>query len=212
MNNNNQCPLCYEMGRHFSVFRRVNYYRCPGCFSVFMDPACHLSVEEEKKRYSEHNNDVEDPGYRQFVKPLVKCVLANQKEEDQGLDYGCGTGPVAASMLAESAFKIELYDPFFLDDQIVLQKKYDYIIAVEVIEHFKEPGREFQKLRELLKQSGNLYCMTLIYDHSIDFLNWYYKNDPTHCFFYSFEAVNYIKRNYGFSSLEIVERVICFRG
>jgi len=207
-----KCPLCYEGGRYFYCFRTIDYYQCFACFSVYMDPACHLAGEEEKKRYTEHNNDIKDPGYRQFVNPLVKCVLANQNKKERGLDYGCGTGPVAASILAESDFSLKLYDPFFYDDRTLLQDKYDYIIAVEVIEHFKEPGREFQKLRDLLKQSGNLYCMTLIYDHSIDFPNWYYKNDPTHCFFYSYEAVDYIKHKYSFSSLEIDERVIFFRG
>jgi hypothetical protein len=45
------------------------------------------------------------------------------------------------------------------------------------MEHFQNPDEEFQLLYELPEQNGTLICMAHLYDPSIDFQRWYYKND-----------------------------------
>ena len=65
-------------------------------------------------------------------------------------------------------------------------------------------------MRDLLLENGALYCLTDIYDSSIDFHNWYYKNDFTHVFIYQKETLEWIKENIGFSKLEIQGRLISF--
>jgi hypothetical protein len=52
--------------------------------------------------------------------------------------------------------------------------------------------------------------MTDIYDESIDFDKWYYKNDPTHIFMYQRRTFEWIKVNFGFSRVEIEDRLIRF--
>ena len=37
-----------------------------------LDPLDYLSQEEEKERYKNHNNDVNDPRYQKFVSPIVE--------------------------------------------------------------------------------------------------------------------------------------------
>jgi len=169
------------------------------------------SSKEEHLRYEEHNNDVEDAGYQNFVKPVVNFIKENFSEYSLGLDYGAGPGPVASKLLVEAGFKNpEKYDPFYYPDESVLKSKYDYIICCEVIEHFHNPKEEFAGLYNMLNPSGSLVCMTHLYENSITFNNWYYKNDPTHVFIYKKETIEYIAKHFGFSNYSVHGRLIHF--
>ncbi len=202
------CTLCGSLANFYARFRDIGYYKCSKCQSVMMDPGSYLSSEKEKYRYDQHNNDVNDSGYRNFVKPLVEAVKHYYSPEDSGLDYGAGPGPVTAVILGEQGYSIELYDPFYHPAQKVLNLKYDYIICCEVIEHFKKPAEEFAQLRFLLKENGSIFCMTEMFDDNLDFMSWHYKNDPTHLFFYHEKAISWIKENYCFKEAKIRGRLI----
>ncbi len=52
--------------------------------------------------------------------------------------------------------------------------------------------------------------MTHLYDENIDFEKWYYKNDPTHVFIYQEKTIEYIAKEFGFSSFCIENRLITF--
>jgi hypothetical protein len=52
--------------------------------------------------------------------------------------------------------------------------------------------------------------MTHLYDPSIEFNSWYYKNDPTHVFIYQKETIEWIKQRFNFSSVAIEGRLITF--
>lgn len=202
------CRLCNSKGVSFFDSRSKRYYRCLNCLSVFLNPKDYLSQEEEKKRYLEHNNDVEDSGYQAFVRPLVSAVCRFFKPESCGLDFGAGTGPVAAKLLSKAGYQVELYDPFFWNNPCLLKKNYDYIVCSEVIEHFKNPADEFKLLKSLLKPNGRLFCFTDLYSDEVDFSSWYYKNDPTHVFFYHEKAFDWIKSAYGFTACQRQGRLI----
>jgi hypothetical protein len=62
----------------------------------------------------------------------------------------------------------------------------------------------------MLKNDSKLYLMTEVYNEGIDFASWYYKNDPTHVFFYSRETFEWIKKEFGFSKVEVNKRLIVF--
>ncbi|MBF0253274.1 MAG: class I SAM-dependent methyltransferase, partial [Candidatus Omnitrophica bacterium] len=164
----------------------------------------------EKKRYEKHNNDVNDPGYRKFVEPIVLEILNRYTPMHKGLDYGCGPGPVVAEMLKNKGYSVELYDPYFCDNREALKKKYDFIICCEVIEHFNSPAKDFERLRDLLNPGGALFCMTELYSENTDFKNWHYSNDPTHVFFYHTKTLSWIKAKFAFNSLESNGRVSSF--
>ncbi len=205
-----RCRLCNAETTFFFEFRGNRYYRCSCCLSLMLDPQKYLSLESEKKLYEEHNNDVEDPRYQQFVTPILEKVEHRFDQGHLGLDFGAGTGPVITKLLREKGYNIELYDPFFWNDHKVLELRYDFIVCCEVIEHFHNPGKEFELLRLLLKPGGSLYCMTIVYSEDIDFGKWHYKNDPTHVFFYHERALAWIKEHYDFSALRREGRLIQF--
>jgi len=208
--NPQQCPLCSGDSILFNQYKDRVFYRCCKCMSVYLSPENYLSVSAEKERYEQHNNNVDDEGYRKFVSPLVNAVLSKYNCSSIGLDFGAGTGPVTTKILSEKNYSIKLYDPFFRNDSAVLESSYDFIICCEVMEHFKYPSKEFSLLNNLLNTGGTLFCMTNLLNEKIDFDKWYYKNDKTHVFFYSADAIKYISKNYGFLSFLIDGGLIIF--
>lgn len=209
------CPLCSSKASFFcSVANDQNYYKCPGCHAIFLDPNKHIDHLSEKNRYETHNNDVKDSRYQNFVKPITDTILQKFDKDSDGLDYGCGTGPVASVILEQNGFKkIALYDPFFKPNKACLTRCYDFIICCEVIEHFFYPKKEFEILRKLLRTTGQLFCKTSILKESIsptEFNHWWYKNDPTHVFFYTPNTLEYIANTFNFNQVNIEAKLITF--
>ncbi len=173
----------------------IHYGWCPVCHGVFMDRMSLPDERKEKAEYLIHNNDVSDPRYRNFVRPLVDLISAEHGQSTGGLDFGAGTGPVITRMLNEQGYSMNLWDPFFHPDEAPLQQKYGFIVACEVVEHFHHPHSSFQLLSRLLADGGSLYCRTSLLDGKTDFARWRYRQDITHVFFYSEHTVNWIARN-----------------
>jgi SAM-dependent methyltransferase len=199
------CPLCKNPGKSF---HQKQFFKCSECSGIFRGKKYLPDFDEEKKRYELHNNDIYDEGYQIFVSPLVNLVKKNFSNHNLGLDFGSGAGPVISSLLENLGYQIKQFDPIFHNDLEVLELDYDYIVCCEVIEHFHFPEKEFQLLKKLLKPGGHLYFMTHIYDETIDFGSWYYKNDPTHVFLYQKETFEWIKSQFNFSSVTVENRVI----
>ncbi len=175
-----------------------------------MDENLRPDASQEKMRYQEHINDVEDKGFQKFVSPITSAILNNFSATDKGLDFGAGTGPVISKMLNDNGFSIVQYDPFFHNHPDLLNSKYNFIACCEVIEHFYYPKKEFELLRSLLQPGGKLFCMTDLWNKNIDFHKWYYKNDQTHVFIYTIETIEWLKQNIGFSDITIEGRLITF--
>ena len=199
------CPLCQAPESSGFV---QNYLSCAECGGIYL-PGEHLPTpEKEKQRYLEHNNDVSDPRFRQFVSPLTKAVTTNHNPLERGLDFGAGVAPVITAMLREQGYAIEPYDPFFHPDHQLLASTYHYITCCEVIEHFHNPEAEFRRLHNLLKPAGILYIMTLLYDDSIDPAHWHYLRDPTHVFVYRKETIEWIANRFGYTRPEFYGRMM----
>lgn len=202
------CPLC---GGWSEAFYKSEFYLCQKCGGVFRPSELHPDREQEKTRYEEHNNFVEDKRYQRFVSSITKKVLKDFDTSSIGLDFGAGTGPVISKMLGDRGYEIFQYDPYFHNYPELLDRKYDYIAACEVIEHFYDPKKEFELLYSMLKPNGKLYCKTDIYSLDVDFDSWYYKDDITHVFIYQKQTLEYIQREFGFESVEIDRRVAVFK-
>lgn len=209
------CPLCHQQATEYcSYFKQAEqFYRCLYCRAIFKPSTFFVDDTAEEKRYLTHNNDVEDERYQNFVSPITNVVIKDFSKESKGLDYGCGTGPVATHILKKQDYNIRLYDPYFYPDKAYETETYDFIICCEVMEHFYQPNQEFKKLNKLLKIKGKLYCKTkMITDNfSVEtFRNWHYKDDPTHVFFYSPKTLNVICEKFGYKSVSFDDKLITF--
>ncbi len=204
------CPLCNSQSSNFLKDKFRNYFLCSKCKAIFVDKTNLPDEKSEHSRYEEHNNDVNDIRYQEFVKPIVNKVFANYSTINKGLDYGAGNGPVISKLLMDKKYQIKQYDPFYSNYPELLKDRYDYIVCCEVIEHFHYPAKDFELLKNMLIENGKLYVMTSIYNKDIDFKTWFYKNDKTHVIFYQVETLNYICEQFGFSDLKIEGNFIVF--
>lgn len=208
------CPLCNCQASFFIETFGKTYLRCQGCSSVFMHPKNYVNSAKEQRRYETHNNDIHDKRYQKFVSPITKAVEKNFIPQARGLDFGCGTGPVATHLLNQKGFEdIALYDPYFYNQPKVLKEKYDFIMCCEVMEHFHQPREEFTKLRQMLNPGGQLLCKTYLFlnhQKQTDFDKWHYKDDQTHVFFYGEKSLAYIKNQMHFKTLDFNQKIIQF--
>lgn len=183
------CPLCRaSQSQCFFRDKRRDYWRCDVCALVFVLPEFFLDASSEKQQYDLHENAEGDHGYRQFLGRLAEPLLTRLKPDAIGLDFGCGPAPVLANMLRDVGHRVALYDYFYMRDEKVWQKTYDFVTATEVLEHLHAPQSELARLWSVLNPGGYLALMTkLVIDLEV-FSRWHYKNDPTHVCFFSKET------------------------
>jgi 2-polyprenyl-3-methyl-5-hydroxy-6-metoxy-1,4-benzoquinol methylase len=167
--------------------------------ATFMDPTQWLSPEMECAQYLEHKNDLSDTGYRKFLSKLATPLLKRLASGKDGLDYGCGPGPVLAQILSGAGHNMSLFDPFFYPAQNLLDRLYDFITCTETIEHFHRPAEEFARFEQMLRSGGWLAVMTCFQTDDSRFSSWHYRRDPTHVVFYREETLRHIARSYGWS-------------
>lgn len=208
MNTDIQCPLCNGRSHLFYKDKNRLFYKCDNCRGIFLDKAFLPDRETETLRYHKHNNNAYDLGYQKFANPIVSAIIRDFSPQHKGLDFGSGSGSVVSKMLKDRNFQIEQYDPLFHNCPELLERKYDYIACCEVIEHFHNPHKEFAPLKKLLLPGGKIYCMTAVYSEKVNFSKWYYKNDLTHVFFYHKKTFEWIKKEFGFSHVNIDSNLI----
>ncbi|WP_457744858.1 class I SAM-dependent methyltransferase [Sulfurimonas sp.] len=204
------CPLCKTKSKLFYQDKQ-SYYKCENCYGIFVDETQLPDKRSEKARYELHSDDSADEGYRAFVAPITKNIEKEFQKSHKGLDFGAGTSQIITKVMLEKGYDMVSYDPFFHNYPKLLENRYDYIAACEVIEHFYNPYKEFKLLKHLLNKDARLYCMTDIYDESIDFAKWYYKNDLTHVFFYHKKTFEWIQEEFDFDFLKIDKRFILLK-
>ena len=197
------CPLCAY--RHCNGYFREpdsakfarHYWQCGQCSLIFVDAAQRLSADQEKAVYDQHENHIDDPGYRKFLSRLFNPLCERLPAGAKGLDFGCGPGPALATMFVEAGFHISTYDPFYCLKPQVLEQHYDFITATEVAEHLFNPGDVFEKLWQQLNHGGMLGLMTKLARDKSAFSQWHYKNDPTHVCFFSETTFRWLAKHLG---------------
>ena len=210
------CPLCradgatllYKGGKA-SGFR--DFLHCGECDMVFVPRAQLLDAAGQKARYLQHNNDVNDPAYREFLGRMYYALRPHLKSGSRGLDYGAGPGPALQHMMIEDGFDAEVYDIYFHPDTAVLTAMYDFVTCTETVEHFTSPREEFDRIDGLLRSGGWLGVMTGMLETWENFADWYYHRDPTHVNFFSHATMEWIAAWLGWDAHFPHKNVALFR-
>ncbi|NNE98128.1 MAG: class I SAM-dependent methyltransferase [Pyrinomonadaceae bacterium] len=206
-----KCSLCASEKTDFFFEDKFRpYNRCRNCSLIFVTPEFHVSREREKSRYEEHNNDPDDRGYRDFLERITLPIKDKFDPPARGLDFGCGPTTLLADILSEKGFEMDVYDLFYQPDTSVLEKKFDFIVTTEVVEHLAKPLDVFEMLLSMLKPNGMLAVMTRLHDDSIDFKTWHYKNDPTHICFFSVETFEWLSARLGVEHRRVESDIYVF--
>jgi len=198
------CPLCAaDRTVDFFEDRRRAYLRCEVCRLIFVPQEYHLSSADEKVEYDLHENSPDAKGYRQFLNRIFEPVNAWLQGARKGLDFGSGPGPTLSVMFEEAGHNVSLYDPFYAPDTAPLNRQYDFVTATEVVEHFRNPAEDLQRLWSCVRPGGLLGIMTKQATDRSSFANWHYKNDRTHVSFFSRETFKWFAEN-GYAELTFI--------
>lgn len=180
-----RCPLCHSAGTQVYIDDLREYFQCSNCQLVFVRPDEFLSPNEEKARYDLHENDPADAGYQQFLAQVLTPLLPQLSRGMQGLDFGCGPGPALKHLLEQRGMHMQVYDPYYANDETALERQYDFVTCTEVVEHFYDPAKDWRRLAGLVKPGGWLAVMTSLLLPTIEFSTWYYPTEPSHVMFYT---------------------------
>ncbi|MFP5505071.1 MAG: class I SAM-dependent methyltransferase [Gammaproteobacteria bacterium] len=205
------CPLCGHAAAPVDEDRRRRYFQCPECRLIFADPASHLDAAAEKAVYDLHCNDPADAGYRRFLDRLAAPLLTRLHPGMHGLDYGCGPGPALSQMLRQAGMRMTDYDPIYAPDPAALDRQYDFVTCTEVVEHFKQPAQDWERLLATVRPGGWLGVMTQLALGPERFRRWQYRNDPTHVAFHSAETFAWIGRHHGLTVERAGDAVMLLR-
>jgi 2-polyprenyl-3-methyl-5-hydroxy-6-metoxy-1,4-benzoquinol methylase len=166
---------------------------------VFVDPQSCPNYDQERARYQTHNNNFEDEGYRNFLKPFWQPF--ETKAPCKILDFGSGPQPALSEQLRRLGHRVWSYDPFFAP-LYPQDQKFDFIFCCEVIEHCRDPLSEIKKMLSVLKPNGEIWIRTELLELS-KFPTWWYVRDPTHICFFSEKTFREIAQALG---LELIAR------
>jgi len=154
--------------------------------------AHHLSRTEEKAEYDLHQNSPDDQGYRDFLSRIFAPMHDRLAAGSKGLDFGSGPGPTLSVMFEEAGYSMTIYDPFYAADETALREHYDFVTVSEVVEHFREPKEDLDRVWSCVKPGGLLGIMTKLTLDVESFASWHYKNDRTHVSFFSKETFKWL--------------------
>lgn len=204
------CPLCtHTHTRNFHRGKYRDYFRCLNCALIFVARDALLPPSGEKARYDLHENDPADRGYRRFLQQLITPLTQKLGEAPlDGLDFGSGPIPALAMMLEAQGHTMSLYDPYYAPRPDVLGKIYDFVTCTEAIEHFYNPGQEWELLHSLVKPGGWLGIMTKLMDDLESFPTSHYIKDETHVSFFSRQTFRYLAKRDGLTAEFIGDNVI----
>ncbi|RTE85948.1 MULTISPECIES: class I SAM-dependent methyltransferase [Gammaproteobacteria] len=211
------CPLCKSFSTSLwctDSQARLNhreYWQCQNCELVFVPPQFHLSHDDEKAIYDLHENHIDDPGYQRYLQPAFNAVTSSLPQQSIGLDFGAGPGPALATMLTAASYKTSLYDAYYHRNNDVWQHTYDFITCTEVFEHLSQPHDVIQQLHSHLKPNGVLVVMTMFWQQQKEFMQWSYKNDPTHICFYTPKTFHWIVNHWGYELVQTTHNLAVMR-
>ena len=69
------CILCEGTTKKFWKSKNREFVECTNCGGIQLLPQFYISEKAEEAHYLTHNNDVNDPGYQDFVKPITSRIL-----------------------------------------------------------------------------------------------------------------------------------------
>ena len=183
---NENCRLCgFDRLTLVNQDNRRAFYLCGNCELISVPKRYWLSEDDEKKRYSLHNNTLSNGGYVKFLSQMAGEVQMVCGSNSRVLDFGSGADAALSQLLNARGIHCFAYDPHFnrfLQDD---NERFGIIVLCEVIEHLKNIREELEFVNKHLSENGKIILRTQIYNDLSKFDGWWYAQDVTHISFFN---------------------------
>lgn len=170
-----KCFICQGKLKTIKEIKSVNISECDKCKLAFLNK----NIKSEETLYSLNNYQKEEKKLRQRIVKLGKLIIA-YINQGRLLDIGAGFGLFSLILTKLGDFRVETLDssiyPYylkkvgvnFIHHQINYQeflkkknnKKYDLLLMIDILEHFKNPLAILKKTRKLMKDNSYLVIQT----------------------------------------------------
>jgi SAM-dependent methyltransferase len=210
--------------------KRRDRWLCSGCGAIgyIREPTVEELVKIYKKAWKDSKNidcfavgttstTIADSLISVFCGPIVRGSC---------LEYGGGHGKLAEALLDHYVDDIYVFEPFGSKqkisgvkwfsswDNLPLNKKFDWIFMVEVLEHLLNPVEELSKIRRKLNPGGKLAITTPNargWRSIIEGMNWREAQNPTHINLFSPDALKTCLRQSGFKQIQRIYKPVNFK-
>jgi len=136
------CPLCYteSFSPEIEGPKGRLLHFCNNCKLVFEERINHPDWQEEKERYLEHENDIQQVQYVNHLNQAIKPALKYLKPDWRGLDFGCDPTSTLNKLIKQEGYLCEFNDPIFFPEPPL--ENFDFRFGTECFEHFFRPATE----------------------------------------------------------------------
>ncbi len=182
------CKVCNNATKRVKdKMQKKSYRLCHNCQAIMMQKNFIVDEIRELAQYKNHNNNFQNTGYVKMFEDFLDYFWSDLKKQKQfALDFGSGPGSVLAQILKKRGVHTDIYDKFYQPIKMFEGRKYDLITSTEVFEHLQNPLEILTIFKQHLKKDGIIAIMTLFHDNNEEnFLQWWYRRDPTHILFYT---------------------------
>ncbi|MGB6974485.1 MAG: class I SAM-dependent methyltransferase [Terracidiphilus sp.] len=197
------CRICHSS----SVFHgevtilkkhRASYFRCIECGFIQTEEPYWL---EEAYSAAIAGQDVGIMGRNlhnsEVVSAILELLFSDTKD---AIDFGAGHG-ILVRMMRDRGFNFFWFDRYAANDyargfEAQQGRKFDFLTAFEVLEHFTDPISEISKLMEL---SGNVLVSTVLVPTPVPKVDewWYFMpRSGQHISFYTEESLRLLARRF----------------
>jgi len=210
-----KCKVCNgETTRIEDAKKNLSYYRCMECGFIYLEDSHRVNSMEEKRKYDQHNNSLENEGYVQMFEDFIELSIAPYlKNIKKVLDFGSGPVPVFSKLLERRGLEVEIYDLYYAPQKVYEGNQYDLITSTEVFEHLSKPLETLELLVGHLNTNGYIVLMTKFPPKEEKaFLDWWYRRDPTHISFFTPKSFEVMAEKVGLKVLKTInENIVIFQ-
>lgn len=226
------CPLCGAAARPYMPLAHTSVFRCARRECGLQFAAPQLADHELAQAYASlyYRPDGSQPLLENTPEVDIRHLLERLSAHfgspagKRVLDYGCGVGTllkvanelgaratgVEQSATAREKITGEGFAAVYADLDALRRAEpeaaFDWIILCEVIEHLRRPWEDLEKLRPLLKSSGDLIVLTPNFDalrSRLSGARWEQRVNLTHLYYFTPHSLSAVLRRAGFAPCEM---------
>jgi len=195
----------------------IYYHQCAACGFIFTSAFDGFSPEDFARHIYNSEYIQVDPQYLD-VRPNANAkeiaYLLKESKSIRILDYGGGSGHLAARLRSLGFADVYTYDPFVPESAARPTGKFDLVLSYEVAEHSPTPRETFSEMTSFLNEQGIVVFSTLVQPPQIDQIGvlwWYIAPRNGHVSIYSANSLRALANPLGFQLLSFNQdlHVLC---